>query len=400
MSPSSSWTTSRPRGPIRAFTPGVVLPLAHFPLEPIHSGGHARAYARSPRTLPAPPREPQFAPNGEDVRRRLGVVFHVSRVRAGTEPPTRGDAEAFLGRPRRDGGRRSPGGRNQELQALRAFSKFALREGRLPADPTDGVPFLREAPRDPAVLGLDELRRLFTAAAETTEVSRRARDLAILSLLSQLGLRVHELVALDLDQVDIASATLLGVKGKGGTVHELPLNAPTLTLLVAWIAERSSRAAEGEPALFVSSRGSRLGVRSVQRRLVRLRSEIGTSKRLTPHSLRHTCATLALTLGADLSTVSELLRHSDLNTTRRYLHLVDERRREAVRRLATSIPTTVLPAAVANPVNTDARAPSNTEPPPSGVRLRAMPNTAPPPPFAAPAPLDVHDEVGDIGMAA
>jgi integrase/recombinase XerC len=284
-----------------------------------------------------------------------------------------------------DGGRRSEAGRNQELQALRALAKFALRESLWPADPTTAGPFLREAPRDPAVLSLDELRRLFTVAAETAGPRRRARDLAILALLSQVGLRVHELVALDLGQIDLGSATLLLVRGKGGTVHDLPLSVPAVALLSNWIGERASRASEDEPALFMSSRGRRLGIRSVQRLLVRLRGALGTPKKITPHALRHSCATLALTLGTDLSTVAELLRHSDLNTTRRYLHLVDERRREAVRRLAVAVPPGLF-ATVPAAISPDGASlvTSNVTP------LRAGQND----------PLDVHDDVDDVSKAA
>ncbi len=167
--------------------------------------------------------------------------------------------------------------------------------------------------------------------------------LAMLALLSQGGLRVHELVALDVRQVDAPSATLVGVAGKGGTIVDVPLNSETLALLADWLGERASVASEREPALFVSSRGRRMSIRSVQRRVENLRVAVGTAKHVTPHTFRHTAATLALTLGCDLATVGDMLRHADLNTTRRYVHLVDERRREAVRRLGGLIPRDVLP---------------------------------------------------------
>jgi integrase/recombinase XerC len=258
--------------------------------------------------------------------------------------PTRQEVESFLGRPRVDGGRRSPAGRNQELAALRSFSKFATRDLGWPTNPTDGIPFVREAPRDPAVLTAPELRRFFAVAAETNDPWERSRNLALLAVLSQAGLRVHELVALELAQLDLGSATLVGVRGKGGTVHDLPLNAPTLALLTTWIAERHEFARAAETALFLSSRGTRLSIRGAQHLVFRLRQAMGSAKKISPHTFRHSAATLALTTGADLSTVAELLRHSDLNTTRRYLHLVDERRREAVRRLAIAIPLELVPS--------------------------------------------------------
>ncbi len=262
---------------------------------------------------------------------------------SGTEPIAR-SIEVFLSRPRKDGGRRSAATRNQELAALRAYSAFARREGIWRTDPTDGVPFVREPPHDPPVLSVFELRRLFFVASEIANGMRRARALAVLALLSQLGLRVHELVALDLDQVDAQSATLLSVRGKGGTIHDLPLNAPTAALVLAWLAIRNRISVENEKALFVSSRGTRLSIRSVEHLISDLRIRMGTAKRLTPHTLRHSAATLALTMGVDVSTVGELLRHQDLNTTRRYLHLVDARRRDAVQKLAIAIPPALVPA--------------------------------------------------------
>jgi len=258
-------------------------------------------------------------------------------------PPAMSDIETFLARPLKDGGRRSAATRNQELAALRAFSAFAIRNLGWATDPTDEIPFGREAPHDPPVLSVFELRRLFIEASKLSRRGERSRALAILALLSQLGLRVHELVALDLGQVDAASVTLVGVRGKGGTVHDLPLNSQTIALLGAWTADRVRIAKPGEHALFVSSRGTRLSVRSVEHLIAGLRVRMGSAKHITPHTLRHSAATLALTLGTDLSTVGELLRHADLNTTRRYLHLIDERRREAVRKLAVAIPPELVP---------------------------------------------------------
>lgn len=263
---------------------------------------------------------------------------------AGTLPapdasPTRAEVEAFLGRRKRDGAPRSASTRNQELAAIRAYVAFAREEFGWREDPARGVEFVREPPRAPTVLSGPELSALFAAAARASRSP--ARDLALLAALSQAALRVHEAVALDVGQVDLASRTLLSVRGKGGTTFDLPLNAPAAALLGAWLAAR--RAADGEPALFVSGRGTRLSVRAVEALLQRLRAPMGTAKRVTPHTLRHTAATLTLTAGTDLATVGELLRHADLNTTRRYLHLVDTRRREAVRRLEGTVPAEVLP---------------------------------------------------------
>lgn len=270
------------------------------------------------------------------------ILTSFAAFRAGTAPPTRTEVEEFLARPRLDGKPRAATSRNQELAALCSFAAFARCELNWVTNPTEGILFVKEAPHDPAVLTAPELGQLFETAVMTSRSGERARDLALLAVLSQAALRVHEAIGLNVPQVDLASATLVAVRGKGGTIHDVPLNVPAVSLLAVYLRERQAEA--GEPALFVSQRGTRLSIRAAEALLARLRKRMGSSKHITPHTLRHTAATLTLTAGTDLSTVAELLRHSDVNTTRRYLHLVDTRRREAVRRLEGTVPAVVLPA--------------------------------------------------------
>lgn len=136
---------------------------------------------------------------------------------------------------------------------------------------------------------------------------------------------------------------------RGVTFVREPPRAPTvlsgqeLSALFG-TAARASRSPARDLALLAALSQAALRVHEAEALLQRLRAPMGTSKRVTPHTLRHTAATLTLTAGTDLATVGELLRHSDLNTTRRYLHLVDTRRREAVRRLEGTVPVEVLPA--------------------------------------------------------
>jgi len=271
------------------------------------------------------------------------------------------DVEAFLARPRRDGSRRAASARNLDLAAIRSFVAFARRHLGWMTNPTEGIPFVREAPQDPAVLTAAELGKFFEVTAQCSRAPVRSRNLALIAVLSQVGLRVHEAVGLDLQQVDLEGATLVAVRGKGGTVHDLPLNRPAVTLLRAWIDERDER--PRATALFLSARGTRLSIRAVESMIVRIRKEMGSAKHITPHTMRHTAATLTLSLGTDLSTVAELLRHSDINTTRRYLHLVDTRRREAVRRLEGTVPSSLLstPSAI-NPLSENISKPSALTP--------------------------------------
>lgn len=231
--------------------------------------------------------------------------------------------------------------RNHRLAALRALAKHAVLEGRWRHDPTEGVEFQREPPHDPAVLSVGEVGRVFDAVEASSPFDQIARDRAMLGLLFTLGLRVHELVALDVHQVAFASATLVAVRGKGNTVHDLPLAPAALALLRVWLQERVGKANDGETALFASRRGGRLSTRSVQRLFVRLRLATGTAKKVTPHTARHTAATLALLNGADISSIGELLRHSDINVTRRYVRLVDTRKRSVTELLSNVLADTL-----------------------------------------------------------
>jgi len=261
-------------------------------------------------------------------------------------PLTTAEVQAFLARSRQDGSRRAASARNLDLAAIRSFVAFARRHLGWMTDPTEGIPFVREAPQDPAVLTAAELGKFFEVTARSSRAPVRSRNLAVVAVLSQVGLRVHEAVGLNLQQVDLDGATLVAVRGKGGTVHDLPLNRPAVTLLRTWIDERGERSKE--TALFLSARGTRISIRAVESMIARIRRALGSAKHITPHTMRHTAATLTLSLGTDLSTVAELLRHSDINTTRRYLHLVDTRRREAVRRLEGTVPISLLPTSPMN----------------------------------------------------
>ncbi len=292
---------------------------------------HLSADARAPRTI--------------HTYNAIISAFFAFMENGATEvpTPTRIDVEGFLGRGRQDGAPRAPATRNQELATLRVFSAFAKRDLGWKSDPTEDIPFVREPHRIPAVLTADELQRSFLVAAAELHPEDRACNLAILALLSQTGLRVHELVNLNIDQVDLVTATLLRVEGKGGTVRELPLNDRALALVRNWLELRPAVALPEEQALIVSSRGTRISIRTVERRVEFLRDAMKLAKKATPHTLRHTFATLELLAGTDLATLAELLGHTDINTTAHYLHWIDTRRRDAVRKLAYTVPTEVLP---------------------------------------------------------
>ena len=258
--------------------------------------------------------------------------------------PTQNDIEQFLARPLVSGSPRAAATRNHELAGIRSLARLMKSTGTWQNNPTKGIRFAKESRKDPTFLFQSELRQLFEAAAETDDAIERSRNIAIIALLSQLGLRVHELVSLNIPQVDTRSNTLLGVHGKGDTRIDMPMSEEVTSILAEWIATRSAWAASVEPALFVTGKTrTRVSVRSVERLVTSLWSKCGSTKRISPHSLRHTTGTLLITLGIDISSVGDLLRHGSLDVTRRYVGLVGARRRVAVQKLAITIPPEVIP---------------------------------------------------------
>lgn len=253
-------------------------------------------------------------------------------------PPT---VEAFLARPGRRVEARSSSTKRAELIALRAFFAFASPQDA--ADPTDGIAIRRGARTEPVVAMPADIPRLFDAAARSAE---GPRDLALLGLFFVLGLRLHEVVQLDVEQVDLVARVLWRVCGKGGVVVDLPIPARLETLLAAWLRVRAMRGHPDSGPLFptarpTSSRTGRLSARSLQRAVGRLCSAAGLAKQLGPHALRHGCATAAISLGVDVPTTAAALRHSSIATTQAYVHLAGDARRCAYDRISSLIPPSI-----------------------------------------------------------
>lgn len=241
----------------------------------------------------------------------------------------------------------------RRASTLRRYFAWLVRRGHIARDPAQGLSAPSGTGRLPRVLQPDELYHLLDAefsargqavaehepdeegGEHTDEVPRGPdpidlRDAAVVELLYGSGLRVAELVGLDVDAVDLASARL-AVSGKGGRDRLVPLSGPGAAALERWLVLGRSALVGDTPsgevpaaphAVFLNQRGRRLGARDVRRILDR-RASTPTH----PHALRHTFATHLLDGGADLRVVQELLGHADLSSTQRYTHVSKERLR-------------------------------------------------------------------------
>jgi integrase/recombinase XerC len=239
---------------------------------------------------------------------------------------------AFLADLNRAGKARSSVAR--KLSALRTFVKYMRREELLDRDPTAMAVAPRRDKTLPAHLSEPEMTRLIETPSTGDPLGRR--DRAILELFYASGLRLGELVAIDLEDVNL-TARMVRVMGKGGKERLVPFNRSTASALRAWLKDRarmlaerpravgrkpqaSSRKPQADP-LFVNYRGTRLTGRSIDRMLRRYVARAIMRPGISPHALRHSFATHLLQRGADLRAIQELLGHARLSTTERYTHV-------------------------------------------------------------------------------
>lgn len=215
--------------------------------------------------------------------------------------------------------RRGLGGRSiqRALSAARAFYRYLLREGSLEHNPAVGVKAPKTPRRLPATLDVDQVAQLLNMAA-TDPLA--ARDRAIMELLYSSGLRLSELVGLDVADLDLRDATVR-VRGKGSKVRVVPVGRLAIAALEAWLPIRDTLVGAGATAVFVGRTGRRLAARTVQSRLRSWGLRQGLDTNLHPHRLRHSFASHLLESSGDLRAVQELLGHANLSTTQIYTHV-------------------------------------------------------------------------------
>jgi integrase/recombinase XerC len=205
----------------------------------------------------------------------------------------------------------------RRLSAVRGFFEFLVRERRLKSNPAYDVRAPKAHRRLPETLDADQMARLLEVPAGDVFVTR---DRAIMELLYSSGLRLAELVGLNLEGLDLRDRTVR-VLGKGNKTRIVPVGTEATQALTQWLKERAAIAKQDETALFVGRSGQRLGRRAVQTRVAYWARRQGVSVRVYPHLFRHSFASHILESGGDLRGVQELLGHADISTTQIYTHL-------------------------------------------------------------------------------
>lgn len=205
----------------------------------------------------------------------------------------------------------------RRLSAVRTFLNYLIEHGVLKSNAGVHVQAPKAPRRLPATLDADQVASLL--AIEGRE-PLTLRDRAMLELFYSSGLRLAELVGLNLGDVDIADRTVR-VLGKGSKARVVPVGAKALAALADWLAVRVELARAGEPAMFVSQRGERVSPRTVQKRVNDWARRQGAPTGVHPHMLRHSFATHVLESSRNLRAVQEMLGHASLSTTQVYTHL-------------------------------------------------------------------------------
>ena len=210
----------------------------------------------------------------------------------------------------------------RKLATLRSFYKFLVKRNRLSSNPVIAVRTPKQEKKLPRFLEYEEVKRLLETPPMDTWLG--SRDKAILETLYSTGIRVSELVALNMDDIDFLGE-VVHVRGKGKKERIAPIGSSALQVIQHYMEFRNKRAQNNtnfdSKVLFVNKHGRRLSTRSVRRKMDKYLKMAGLDPSISPHTLRHSFATHMLNNGADLRSVQELLGHQSLSTTQVYTHL-------------------------------------------------------------------------------
>ena len=218
----------------------------------------------------------------------------------------------------------APSTKSRKIAAAKSFFKFLKQEQIIDDNPLVDVRQPKAGQALPKALSIEEVDLLLDASSDTDSVEE-ARDIAMVELMYAAGLRVSELVGLNLRDVDLDSGTVRTV-GKGSKERVIPIHEGAAESISEYITySRPSHIRNtAEDALFLNRRGTRITRQAYWLRLNKLATKVGISSKITPHMLRHSFATHLLHGGASLRHVQELLGHSSIATTQIYTHLTND----------------------------------------------------------------------------
>lgn len=203
----------------------------------------------------------------------------------------------------------------RELAAIRSFYRFLVKKQLVEINPAQGVRAPKSAKKLPKTLDVDQVAGMLNAGGDSV---LEMRDKAMFELFYSSGLRLSELVMLDLGDVSLTEGSLRVRYAKGGKQRQVPVGGKAIVALKQWL---SCRPDLETPAMFVTKQGLRIGQRNVQLRLERWCIKYGLSEHVHPHMLRHSFASHMLESSQDIRAVQELLGHADVSTTQIYTHL-------------------------------------------------------------------------------
>jgi integrase/recombinase XerC len=217
----------------------------------------------------------------------------------------------------------------RKLATLRSFYKFLVKRNYVSSNPVTAVRTPKQDKKLPRFLEYEEVKRLLETPPTNTWLG--ARDRAIMETLYSTGVRVSELVALNMEDIDFLGE-VIHVRGKGKKERVTPIGTSALQTIQHYMEYRNKRAQNNSnfdsKVLFVNKHGKRLSTRSVRRKMDKYLKMAGLDPAISPHTLRHSFATHMLNNGADLRSVQELLGHQSLSTTQIYTHLTTARLKE------------------------------------------------------------------------
>ena len=264
--------------------------------------------------------EKYYSPHTCSNYRRDLQRFHdflVARDIRQWQPVTYGDVSAYAAQRHRQGRKSRTIAR--ELSSIRSFYQFLIRHGEVAKNPALEVSAPKSDKPLPKTCDAETLDQLLHSGAAQDELL--LRDIAIFELIYSSGLRLAELVGIDIDDLDLQQGQLV-VTGKGNKTRYLPVGSKAISAVRRWLRIRPQFCrSPAQQALFLSKPGKRISPRSVQSRLNRLIQQQALTQKLSPHVLRHSFATHLLESSSDLRAVQELLGHANIATTQVYTHL-------------------------------------------------------------------------------